>query len=112
MIDKQKLYSLLGRYIGIRETSLNGMYPDPDRDFWIPMTEELSKNIDETIAFLEELDTDEFLHTLEILDDLIETTQSLELLEAVRKIGKEKGIDDRHLAMQIQIASSLLDDRS
>ncbi len=109
MIDEQKIYHLLGRYIGIREADSNGMYPDPEHDFWIPMTEELSKNIDETIVFLEKLEPIEFLYTLEVLDDLIEKTKSHKLLESVKRIGKEKGIDDDVLEMQIHMASLLLD---
>ncbi len=109
MIDEQKIHRLLARHISFREASLHGMYPDPEHDFWIPMTEELSKNIDETIVFLEKLEPIEFLYTLEVLDDLIEKTKSHKLLESVKRIGKEKGIDDDHLEMQIHLASLLLD---
>ncbi len=92
MIDKQKVYMLLGRYIGIIESSPNRMYPDPENDFWIPMTEELTKNEDETIALLNELEPKEFLYTLEVLDDITEKLKSKSLLDTVRQIGIEKGI--------------------
>ncbi|HAJ98223.1 MAG TPA: hypothetical protein DCO72_10870 [Ruminococcus sp.] len=92
MIDKQRVHMLLSRYIGIRECSPNGMYPDPEGDFWIPMTEELTKNEDETIALLNELEPKEFLYTLEVLEDITEKLKSKKLLDTVRKIGIKNGI--------------------
>lgn len=109
MIDKQKVYNLLGRHIGFCESSLCGMDPNPEGEFWIPMCEELSKNVDETIAFLEKLKPKDFEYTLEVLDELVEKTHSQKLLDAVRRIGKEKGLDDKQLAMEIRLASYWLD---
>ena len=109
MIDKQRVYMLLSRYIGISECSPNGMYPDPEGDFWIPMTEELTKDEDETIALLNEIEPKEFLYTLEVLDDITEKLKSKRLLDAVRKIGIEKGIRNDYLDNCIKSATFYLD---
>ncbi len=109
MIDKQKVYMLLSRYIGIRECSPNGMYPDPEGDFLIPMTEELTKDEDETIALLNELEPKEFLYTLEVLDDITEILKSKKLLDSVRQIGIEKGIRNDYLDNRIRLATFYLD---
>jgi hypothetical protein len=109
MIDKQGVYMLLSRYIGIIECSPNGMYPDPENDFWIPMTDELTKDEDETIALLNELELKDFLYTLEVLDDITEKLKSKKLLDAVRKIGIEKGILNDYLDNCIKSATFYLD---
>ncbi|MDE5769566.1 MAG: hypothetical protein K2H82_09295 [Oscillospiraceae bacterium] len=110
MIDKQKVYNLLGRHIGFCESSFSGMDPDSENEFWLPMIEELSKDIDETIAFMDELDQTEFEYTLEILDELIEKTQSHKLLEVIRRIGTEKNINKTYFENSIERASCLFDD--
>ena len=92
MLDKQRVYMLLSRYISLVEASPNHMYPDPENDFWIPMTEELTKNEDETIALLNELEPKEFIYTLEVLDDITEILKSKKLLDSVRQIGIKKRI--------------------
>lgn len=110
MIDKEKIYSLLGRHIGFVKGGYSGIDPNVEDAFWQPMIEELSKDVDETIAFIDELDQIEFQCTLEILDELIEKTQSLKLLEAVKKIGKEKHINKVYLDNSVERASYWLND--
>ena len=67
-----------------------GEDPMIEEHFWIPLSDELSKNVDETIDFWRTLTVKEFEISLECLDEIIQKTQSKKLLEAVREIGKEK----------------------
>lgn len=108
MIDKNKAYELLTRHIGFCECSFYGMEPDPENDFWIPFSEELSKDVDAAIDFLEGLSSNEFKYALEALDELIEKTHSRKLLDEIKRIGIEKGIDQNTMNINIKMAAYLL----
>ena len=110
MIDTKKAYQLLTRHISYCECSLYGQEPDPENDFWIPFSEVLSEDIDAAIEFLSGLDPKEFLYSLEPLDEMIEKTHSRKLLNEIRRLGAEKGIDKNTIEMSITMASYWLDD--
>lgn len=110
MIDTKKAYKLLTRHISYCECSLYGQEPDPENDFWIPFSEELSKDIDAAIIFLESLNPNEFKYALEALDEIIEKTHSRKLFEAVKKIGKEKHINKVYMENVIERVSCWLSD--
>lgn len=105
MIDTKKAYKLLTRHISLCECSFYGQEPDPENDFWIPFSEELSKDIDASIEFLNGLDPKEFLYSLEVLDEIIEKTHSRKLLNEIRRLGAEKRIDQNTIEMSIKMAS-------
>ena len=106
MIDKKKIYYMLGLRMFYDEQGWE--QPNYEKDFQIPMTEELSKNIDETIEFLEELNANNFILVIEVLDELIEKTQSHKLICAIKRIGKEKNIDEKWLNHEIELSSQML----
>ena len=78
--------------------------------FWTPLSDELSKNVDETIDFWRTLTVKEFEISLECLDEIIQKTQSKKLLEAVRAIGKEKSCDMKKVESRIEDAECWLED--
>ncbi len=108
MIDKKKVYDALELSIFYGRQCLD--QPNEEEDFYIPIIKELSKNVDETINFLEELNSEQFIYSLAILDELVEKTQSHKLIDAVRQIGKEKGIDEFYYESVIKRASCWFDD--
>ncbi len=110
MIDKEKVYDLLGRHICFVKGGLSGIDPDVEDSFWLPMLEELSKDVDETIVLLEEFDKTEFECAIEIIDELIEKTQSHKLLEAISRIGIEKKANEVYLRESIKRASAYFSD--
>lgn len=79
-------------------------YPMIEENYWIPLAEELSKNIDETIAFWKRLDAEEFLYTLDVLDELIQNTKSQKILDAVKQIGIDKKCDVKDIQNRIESA--------
>lgn len=106
MIDKEKVYDLLGRHICFVKGGLSGIDPDVEDSFWLPMLDELSKDVDETIVLLEEFDKTEFECAIEIIDELIEKTQSHKLLEVISRIGIEKKVNEVYLRESIKRASA------
>lgn len=102
----------VNRLIGIRLMYYENNWPQPniDEDYWIPLTEELTKSIDETITFWNTLTKEEFILTLEILDEIIQKTQSHEIINAIKRIGKEKCIDDDTISRIINRASCWFDE--
>ncbi len=68
-------------------------YPDP---WWQKEIDILSSNVDDTIQFIQRDCTDEEMHWLgEIFDELIEETQSLNLLKCLHE--RAERIQDEHL---------------
>lgn len=84
-------------------------YPNIEESYWKPLTEEFSKNIDDTILFLENLSAEEFMYAIEVLDEVIQKTKSHKLIQAVRKIGKEKKCDMDNVESRIEDAKCWLD---
>ena len=82
-----------------------GEDPMIEEHFWIPLSDELSKNVDETIDFWRTLTVKEFEISLECLKK-----QSKKLLEAVRTIGKEKSCDMKKVESRIEDAECWLED--
>lgn len=87
-----------------------GEDPMIEEHFWIPLSDELSKNVDETIDFWRTLTVKEFEISLECLDEIIQKTQSKKLLEAVRTIGKEKSCNMKKVESRIKSAECWLED--
>ena len=111
-MDKEKCYELISNRIG---TILYlGFDEDPmtNEHFWIPLSDELSKNPDETIDFWETLTAEEFAYSLECLEETIQKSQSGKLLEAVRRIGIEKGCDMKEIESRIEDAECWLEDEA
>ena len=109
-MDKEKCYKLISNRIG---TILYlGFDEDPmtNEHFWIPLSDELSKNPDETIDFWRILTAEEFEYSLECLDEIIQKAQSKRLLEAVKTIGKEKSCDMKEIESRIEDAECWLED--
>lgn len=79
-------------------------YPMIEERCWIPMSNELSKDINETIEFWRTLNSEEFLYTLEVLDEIIKRTKSCKILEAVKQFGMEKKCDMNDINNRIEDA--------
>lgn len=103
MIDYIKVHELIGLRLFYNEHYF-GEQPDVEESYWQPLTEELSKDPSETISLWENLSKEEFFVTLEVLDEVIQNTQSHDIINAVRRIGKEKEIDDNLLEIIIKQA--------
>ena len=104
MIDFKETQKLIEWRIGV------GDIPMLQELFWTPLSDELSKNVDETIDFWRTLTVKEFEISLECLDEIIQKTQSKKLLEAVRAIGKEKSFDMKKVESRIEDAECWLED--
>lgn len=104
MIDFKETQKLIEWRIGV------GDIPMIKELFWTPLSDELSKNVDETIDFWKTLTAEEFEYSLECLDEIIQKTQSKELLGAVRAIGKEKSCDMKKVESRIKSAECWLED--
>ena len=104
MIDFKETQKLIEWGIGV------GDIPMIKELFWTPLSDELSKNVDETIDFWRTLTVKEFEISLECLDEIIQKTQSKKLLEAVRAIGKEKSCDMKKVESRIKSAECWLKD--
>lgn len=85
-------------------------YPMIEERYWIPLANELSKDIDKTICFLGTLSAEEFMYSLDVLDEVTQNTKSYKLIEAVRKIGAEKNCDMNDVESRIADAKCWLDE--
>ncbi len=112
MIDKEKAYTLLNRHISFCEISSYGSESDPENEFWIPFSEEISKDIDSAIDFFQELTPNEFIYALEALEEIIERTHSQRLLNEIKRIGTEKEVDQNTLEVEVKYASYHLSQNS
>lgn len=109
-MNKKKCKKLIENQIA---TTALGFDEDPttETSFWIPLSDELAKNVDETIDFWETLTAEEFEYSLECLDETIQKSQSKKLLEAVKRIGIEKGCDMKNVVNSyIESAKCWLED--
>ena len=109
-MNKKKCKKLIENRIA---TTALGFDEDPttETSFWIPLSDELAKNVDETIDFWETLTSEEFEYSLECLDETIQKSQSKKLLEAVKRIGIEKGCDMKNVVNSyIESAKCWLED--
>ena len=105
MIDFKETQKLIEWRIGV------GDIPMIKELFWTPLSDELSKNVNETIDFWRTLTAEEFEYSLECLDEIIQKTQSKKLLEAVKRIGIEKGCDMKNIVNSyIESAKCWLED--
>ena len=102
-MDKQ--YCLLLIRNRVKEAKSFGS-PNIEERFWIPLSQELSKNIDETVDFLETLNAEDFLYSLEVLEEIVQNTNSKKILDEVRRIGMEKFLD---LQQQQEVESRIKD---
>ena len=88
----------------------------PNDDFrtekaWEEETELLSRNMDETILFLEnECTADEFSWISEVFDDVVSRTQSKEFIQALYRVAKKfpEECEAYHVLDSIRFAESYL----
>ncbi len=108
MLDKNKCKWLINDKIEYDKKFFE--YPMIEENYWIPLAEELSKSVDETIAFWKELNAEEFLYTLDVLDEIIQNTKSQKILDAVKQIGEKKNCDAKDIQNRIESAECWLSD--
>lgn len=84
-------------------------YPMIEERYWIPLSTELSKDIDKTISFLKTLSAEEFMYSLDVLDEVTQNTKSSKLIDAVREIGAQKNCDMNDVESRIEDAKCWLD---
>lgn len=108
MLDKNKCKNIIKDRIEADKNYLG--YPMIEERCWIPMAIELSKNVEETIDFWKELNSEEFLYTLDVLDEIIQNTKSQKILDAVKQIGEKKNCDAKDIQNRIESAECWLSD--
>ncbi len=104
MCDIKKCHYLIEDRIAAAKKHLG--YPRIEERYWIPLANELSKDVDKTISFLGTLSAEEFMYSL---DEVTQNTKSHKILEAVRRIGIEKNCDMNDVESRIEDAECWLD---
>lgn len=86
MFDIDKCFDMVNNRM-----QMHPNYPCIDTEFWIPMSQELAKDEEKAIEFVKHLSKDEFEHVSECLEDIVQITNSKNIIKAFEKIAIEKG---------------------
>ena len=107
-MDYDKIHELISLRLFYNEHYF-GEQPDVEESYWHPMIEELTKDPSETISLFETLSKEEFFVAFEVIDEVIQNTQSHDLIDAVKRIGTEREVDEKILGAFIDQASCWFD---